>query len=306
MLAAGVLLKGQLEGVLEPALDAGAPGDALGEALRVSLGESRLLVFGVASILTAWACCPRGLAQRFAIGVPLAVALVLLGPSWAEWISANLTGPSYWRSMWAMPVPILMALVLTAPLHLGSHLGNRWGGPGWRVAGVAGCVAAMAAFAALVPRFSVFSEQNGGVWEAGMRVTWPALKVPEHRYRWAAALNTHVRAGERVVAPPDVSPWVPTFHHHAYPVMVRSSYLERQARYLDHADVRTAMSLYVDGKPVGNFTPDRFRRGLEHFDVKAVCLRNSERAPDARAVLEEAGFQRAVQGLTYEIWVRRG
>lgn len=298
VLAAGALLKSQLAGTFEPTLEAVAAGISLRDALHETLGESRLLIFGVASILMAWACCPRGLAQRFAISVPLAVALVLLNPYGAEWVRANLTGPSYWRSMWAMPIPILMALVLTAALH--------WGARGWRrAAGRLGCLVSLAAFALAVPRFSALSESNHGVW-AEMRIAWPELKVPQNSYRWAAAINASAGPGARVLAPPDVSPWIPTFHHHAYAVMVRSAYLEFQSRHLESGEpeLRHAMARYVDGKSTRSFTTARFRSGLDRFDLKAVCLRNSTLAPETRATLKSAGFRRTLQGVSRELWVR--
>ena len=64
-----------------------------------------------------------------------------------------MTGRSYWRSMWALPVPILMTLVLTAPLHLGDGSSR----PGMRRAA---WLALLAAFALLVPRYSGLSARE--------------------------------------------------------------------------------------------------------------------------------------------------
>ncbi|MEE8474926.1 MAG: DUF6077 domain-containing protein [Myxococcota bacterium] len=298
VLAAGVLLKSQLAGTFEATAEPIAAGVLLQDALSRTLGESRLLAFGIASILTAWACCPRGLARRFAIAVPLAVTLVLLNPYSAEWVKANLTGPSYWRSMWAMPVPILMAMVLTAPLQAG--------GRGWRrVASRLGCLVALAVFAGAIPRFSALSELNRGVW-AEMHIGWPRLKVPQDSYRWAAAINSSAGAGAQVLAPPEVSTWIPTFHNHAFAVMVRSAYLGFQSRHLESGEpeLRQAMTHFVAGTPVSGFSMIQFRAGLDRFDVKAVCLRNSELATETRATLESAGFRRTLRGVDREIWVR--
>ena len=118
VLGVGLGLRGEIQDLVAPMLKTYAPGAQLASALEQALGEGLLAVFALVSLATAWACCPRGLGQRFAIAAPLAVALVLLNPYWDGWVAANLTGPSYWRSMWSLPVPILLTLVLIAPLHL--------------------------------------------------------------------------------------------------------------------------------------------------------------------------------------------
>jgi hypothetical protein len=102
VLGVGFLLKGDIQGLLEPMIETRAFGEQLGNALHHTLGTGNLWAFGVAAVLVAWACCARGLAQRFAIALPLAVWIVLLNPYLDHWVSANLTGPSYWRAMWSL------------------------------------------------------------------------------------------------------------------------------------------------------------------------------------------------------------
>jgi hypothetical protein len=64
------------------------------------------------------------------------------------------------------------------------------------------------------------------------------------------------------------------------------------------------MTHFVAGTPVSGFSTIQFRAGLDRFDVKAVCLRNSEFAPETRATLESAGFRRTLRGVGHEIWER--
>jgi hypothetical protein len=299
VLAIGWLLKGSLEGAFEPVLKAAVPGEELEAALDTVLGGGRLQLFAIASIPIAWACCARGLAQRFAIAFPLAVWLVLLSPYWVPWVGANLTGPSYWRSLWALPLPLLMALVLISPLHLDGSARRR-------AIGRLLCLLLLGAFAAAVPRFSALSQRNGGALGAGTRLARPGLKVPELPYKWAAALNGSVSPGARVVAPPAVNAWIPTFHHHAFPLEARAQYLKRRRSHLgdEEVEIRHWMTRYVEGSATEDAAASRFREGLERFDVRGVCLRNSGRAGEARSTLRAAGFQRRLQGLSYELWVR--
>ena len=140
-------------------------GPALENALSVVLGDARLLIFAVGALLTAWVFAPPGLGRRFAVGAPLIMMLGLLNPYVAARVIANVTGPAFWRTMWALPVPILMTMVLAAPLYLEGRARPATRRALW--------VALLAAFALLIPQYS-------GLSAAELRPPWLAgLKVPE-------------------------------------------------------------------------------------------------------------------------------
>jgi hypothetical protein len=163
-----------------------------------------------------------------------------------------------------------------------------------------------ATFLAVVPSFSALSERNAGAGGVGIRVGRPRLKVPEGPYRWAAALNAAVPAGAVVVAPPDIGLWITTFHDHAHPLQTRKLYLSHLRAQLGEENVmlRRLMTQYVGGEGEERNAGAHFARGLEIFGVKGVLLRNSGRAVEARAILERLGFERTLQAVDHEIWVR--
>jgi hypothetical protein len=103
-----------------------------------------------------------------------------------------------------------------------------------------------------------------------------------------------------------VNAWIPTFHHHASPLEARTQYLKRRRHHLgeEEVEIRHWMTSYVAGAVTEDAAASRFREGLERFDVRGVCLRNSGRAGEARSILRAAGFQRTLQGVSYELWVR--
>lgn len=169
-----------------------APGADLEIAFSLVLGRSHVRTAALVGLLAAWALCPPGLARRYAVVVPLGVGFVLLDPYMSRLVSANVTGPSYWRALWILPVPLLLGLVLTAPLRVG-----RLPGPVRR----AGAVLACAAFAWAVPATGGLSRDNG------VEFAWPRLKVPEETYRWAALLTARAGPGAVVVAPGEVGAW---------------------------------------------------------------------------------------------------
>jgi hypothetical protein len=298
--AIGLLLKQRLQPMLTPMIEEHAFGSQIESALQLTLGNGNLLIFGIAAMLLAWAVSPRGLAQRFAIALPFAAWLVLLNPYMDGWVSANVTGPSYWRAMWSLPIPILMVLLLIAPLHIGQTPRIRALA---RTAFIMGCIA----FLAFVPEFSAISERNEGAGEVGIRVGRPRRKVPDELYRWASALNRAVPDGSFVVAPPDIGMWLAVMHHHAYPLQVRRLYLVRQRENLGDDDVqlRMLMTQYVGGgaEQVPN-ADAHFEKGLEKYEISGVLLRNAGRAVEARRILEERGFTRKLYTLDYGLWVR--
>lgn len=300
VLTIGLLLKKSLQPMLAPMIEEHAFGSQIEEALRLTLGNGNLLIFGIAAMLLAWAASPRGLAQRFAIALPFAAWLVLLNPYIDGWVGANVTGPSYWRAMWSLPIPILMVLLLIAPLHLGRTRGRRVLS---RAAFILGCIA----FLVFVPEFSAISERNEGAGGVGIRIGRPRRKVPDELFRWAAALNRAVPEGSFVVAPPDIGMWITVMHHHAHPLQVRRLYLVRQRENLGDDDVRLRMLMtqYVGGgaEQVANASA-LFEKGLEKYHVSGVLLRNSGRAVEARRILAASGFTRELRAVDYEIWVR--
>jgi len=258
-------------------------------ALVVALGDSRLLAFGVASVLASWAVAAPGIARRFAVICPLAVILVVLNPYIAGWMSANVLGPSYWRAMWSLPVPTLMTLVLTSPLHLGRAVFPR------KLA----VVILLAGFAVLIPRYGGLSQENG------VSMTWPQLKVPQPAYRWAETVNKSVPPGSKIAVPSEIEPWIGTFSHHSYPLVVRN-YLRVGFIGRHDSALRLQMRAFLDDPGLVEADPGQFRADLDGFAITGVCLTVSPRADMARAILRQAGFHRTSAADDYEIWVRPG
>ncbi len=273
-------------------------GKPLEQALDTVLGSADVARFAVFSVLVAWALCPPGLARRFAATLPLIVLVTVLNPFIVCWVSAHLIGPSYWRALWGLPIPILMTLVLISPLGWNGrsawNVGRRFGG---RVT----CLLLVTAFVFLIPSYSGLSEENQ------VRMAPPALKVPEIEYRWAATLNRNVSAGDQIIAPEHVNSWVPTFHHHAYPLKVRH-YLRRQPARdrlgKDDLLLRDRIVAYVSGWSGAQQAEDAFREGVAEPSIQAVCRHRSPLNVNAPSILRQAGFSKVSVDGEYEMWLR--
>jgi hypothetical protein len=293
VIAAGLLVKGDMSATLASAEPEVYPaGKYLRDALHAVLGGDRLYRIGVAAPFLAWLCCPpASLARRFAIAVPLAVALFLLCP-WADaLVRDHVTGPAYWRALWALPVPVLLVLIATAPLARA--------GAADRPTARAAYVALLATAAVLVPRYSGWSARNENAW-----LGWPALKVGPD-YRWAVALN-ELALRQRVVAPMSVSTWVPVAHDHAYPMSVRFYLRPQRERIGEQAyRDRIRMTRFAGGEDERPRAAAAFERGLDLYGVRAACIRSTmPGAAAARDSLRRAGFLKRLQGTDMEIWAR--
>ena len=139
-----------------------------------------------------------------------------------------------------------------------------------------------------------------------MRLGWPGLNVPSEAHDVAGFLNRSLTSRSVVVAPPEINVWIPTFHQHAYPLVVRK-YLSTWRFVLSREDVQLRRQM-IQAAARANFSrPDsrqEFLDGLEQFDVKGICLRRRRKSIEGRLdFLRPAGFRRMMSSARYEIWI---
>jgi hypothetical protein len=283
------------------------PGYYLQDAFDSVLGGRGFELLAAGAILLTWAMVPAGLARRFAVAVPLGVFALAANPYLEPLVIANLVGREYWRSLWAVPLPILVALLSCAPLVLERRgMGRRWP----RAAVLAG----WAALVFLVPRYLTLSAQGGPRRQQGVRIGVPTYKVPLEEFAWAEKLNQSVTPEAVVLAPEDVSPWIPTLRHHAYPLQLRTFYTlvdSRSGRVpQEDLDRRSLLTAAVSHGAWASSAGSRERvlralaDGIPRYHLAGVCLAKNAGSEPLRGVLREFGFRLGHDGPRYEIWVR--
>ncbi len=265
-----------------------APGLQLETALARVLGDGAARSIGLAALLGGWAFLAPGLGRRYACVVPLAVWLVLLNPYASDAISRYAVGNSYWRTFWALPIPALLALSISAAFGWGRGRGLA----------VGATLLACGLFA-LAPGYTTLSPQND------VRFGRPSFKVTE-AYRAAELFHEQMPAGASVVAPRSVSAWLPTFSGRTHPLLVRDPYLRRYRVELGQEDLyhRLVMTEFVSGVAIEPDAARHFARGLERYAVRGVLLAVSQQTGRARSALREAGFAKVLATLEFEIWTR--
>ncbi len=219
-----------------------------------------------------------------------------------------MTGPSFWRAMWALPIPLLMALLLSSPME-------------WfrsRAVGATCSVLAIVSFLTLVPPHSGIGSGNRVQFTG-----FPSRDVPGIYFPIAKALVNHAPPNSMVVAPQKVGMWVPSFHQHPYVTYSREVYLRQIEIEFGEAegDLRMLMSERVSARrdiearvrKTERFArraadPEinrKFRDGLDHFSISALCLNiRAQRVGEVRFMLRDAGFELRESVTQYEIWSR--
>ena len=280
--AVGTLLSAPLVAAaiaLGPFTALGAP---LGESIAEAVGTgAAFALVAIAAVAFAWLVAKPGLARRFTLALACGAALLAFP-------SDVFAGPSHARVLGTVPVPLLLALIVTAPL--------AWVSPARRAIALAGSAGLVAICALVVPQRHGWSAANHVVWHA------PGWKLPSEAARWARLVNERA-PGERVLASRAVSTWIPVFRDHAYPLLVRDYLSPERAGEVAYRD-RVALTRYATGELADDETRAIFARGLDLYGVRLVCLRLSAELGAQRQALRDHGFRRSLRGARYEIWER--
>jgi hypothetical protein len=276
----------------------GGTGDLLGggvsvkvqsEALQLVLGEGGILPMSMAIILLSWPLCRTALARRFLAISGLAFFLLLANPYLTAFLKSYVTGSTYWRVLWILPVPTMVALCFICVVgRPATTLGGRL---------QLGMVAAM--LAAYLLTFTVRREVSWGL---------PRLKVPAE-YAVARALNRSLAPGSYALAPSVVSQYLPTFNNYSYPLLAKAAYLRT-----NRADrlMRGSLVSYVSNARRKRLSYLWLRRGLNRYRVSGIAFVTTRQPGpwvdvDARlhAVLRRIGFRKSETLRNHEIWIRK-
>ncbi|MEO1084287.1 MAG: DUF6077 domain-containing protein, partial [Acidobacteriota bacterium] len=295
LVALGLSLKGSVVASVNPPPELSAQERILEVfTLIVSADNQRLWAVVFAAVGAAWVAAPAGLARRFALLVPFGAWMVFVNPYLGGWVMAHVTHRQHWRSMWTLPVPLLVTLLLLAPL-----LWHRR--PETLRLRIGLSLALTVLFLAFVPA------TYGPSRAAGVEVKAPTLKVPP-AYDDARAVTRAFAPGELVAATPEVNNWLPTFPGRVRPLAVRF-YLRRMGPILGDEELRRRdfipRLLVGDTDWVG--APKALRRELDAFpEIVGVALPASRQRDAYREVLGSLGFERLpsaeADALDLDLW----
>jgi len=306
-LAVGLMLRGEIQDAIAVESPALAAGTWLSGSVSKILGNGYFEYAALGAVLLLVACVRGDRVRRFVIVVPLGALLTVANPYLEESVRSFVTGPSHWRSIWAIPFPILLGLLVASPLATG-----LWRG---RIAAPALYVAALS-FVLLLPNSTPLSAPGPdgslrsrpwslrGRFPHHVRFGWPGPKVDPVAYEYAQLLARTAPAGTRVVAPEDVVLWLGTIHDAPAPVADRALYMTVRTRQLgaDEVKRRKRLNKYSAAPSLDPERLEAFREGLHEYEVGAILIRPVPGDGPLRALLRVEGFDLTQKGGLLDLW----
>lgn len=256
-------------------------------AWQIVIGTGALGALALFAILGSWTLARTAEARRLLLGLPAVTLILFLNPYTAMWVAAKITvAPLFWRTLWLLPLPFLLATLLTGSI----------GRPRVRWARSA-TVLSLALFLALGVPTQTFPKRL--YWEPGR------LKVNEMSYAHARALSESVPRGSRVLAAQDVATWVPTFHDHPFPLVSRENYLLIQKQRLGEVEFARRVALLElvtrGGQPSHLALLDQ---AISSDDLRGVTFAVRPLTRSLGPRLAQQGFEPVLVDRAFETWVR--
>jgi hypothetical protein len=153
---------------------------------------------------------------------------------WGAYVTAKYLT---WRLFWVIPLPIFLSIFITQGVVNGFKLPFSKN-PTFIFVALALLITLTLGKPWIDPDPMVRSELRIG------------LKVPQPEYEVARRLSEIAGRENLVLAPENISTWVPTFRGHAYPLVARTHYTEALITYLpanrvEEVQERLALSIYI-------------------------------------------------------------
>ena len=232
------------------------PGNTLGLWNMAPHSLGLLLLIGALGVAAMAArLSPRG---RVATASLAAGMLILINPLiWPIYFEI-VTGGLNFRLWWAVPMPMLMAVMATTILgrdHLPALV----------------AIAGMAALVLVWP-LSILNTP-------GTTLTFSPAKVPQDHFATARLADGLTSDGTRVLAPESVSAWLPVVEDHAAPVFVRGIYLDQSSAVADPALIapRRKLADWINGEV--SLASDALEQALDMLCVSVVVWPHERGTP---------------------------
>lgn len=263
-------------------------------------GSGILLAVSLVSAMGGWSLLRDESKRRWCAGFMLLWLVCFFNPFLNEFWAGTLTGHNqYWRILWCVPIPMFTALLLTSLIEIDPSAERK-------AVGVAVFVLGLIVFVILVPARYTVSASNG------TKLKLPSIKAPPAGYALARAFNEMVPRPGGVLAPEEVSAYIPVIRNHPYPVAARVLHISVLAPWLDQSDVvtRVALARYIGGFAPLEKGPEMLIDYAKNYPAFGVAMKNNNpwrlRIRDS---LLDAGFHEVPASNAwpgFEVYIRPG
>ena len=268
-------------------------------AANLVLGEGVTLWLWLVGLTSAWCLVKNQATRHWVLGFCLAFMLTCMNPfldeHWGAYVTAKYLT---WRLFWVIPLPIFLSIFITQGVVNGFRLPVSKN-PTFIFVALALLITLTLGKPWIDPDPLVRSELRIG------------LKVPQPEYEVARRLSEIAGKENLVLAPENISTWVPTFRGHAYPLVARTHYTEALlvvfASRIDTQDIkeRLALAAYVDGVSLDNRQSEvLLRHWLKVKKLSAIAVPlGFKQITELTRILDEGGFDKS-EYLDYLIFHR--
>jgi hypothetical protein len=247
-------------------------------------GPTRYILLG--ALMCSWMVVKDKASRLWLVAVSFSAFVLFFNPFLDDFIALNVTSPSLlWRLFWAVPVPIMAAILL--------------------------CWISRIFYQNEAVRFGFFAScLIVALILLPITVGPGQLRVPQPAFEIARLLGLLADKGEYVLASNDVSPWVTTYRQHPFPVVSRKLYVYGLVKiYSKHVDVpavknRLSIIRYISGRKRTSRSSQDLEKIIQHLNIKAVALHSANPwCMEILSVLKKQGFA-ALNSLQYTIAYR--
>jgi hypothetical protein len=292
VLALGLLLRGESAALVERGEEFWQEYKTAAFAMEKVLGSGPLIYVFLFALIASWSLATSDLLRRFSVVFALGFLLVFWNPFTDAWVAKLLTSePVYWRVFWLVPLPLLLALMLTAPLDF---FASRW------IRGSASLIPA-AVVLLWAPAIATWAPEND------VHFGWPNWKLPPVEGEAARTLVRLTEEDDFVLAPDEIELWIPTFHHHPKPLVVRYSFLYQLRGILPEEEVtrRVVLVGLVSGVQRQLGAETLLMQAITDYPLAAVCLSGHALDwPELQRALQRSPLVLVVRKPDYEVWAR--
>lgn len=244
-------------------------------------------------LLTAWYSAPTPHGRQICLVFPLFIMIFIMNPLSLMIILKFVPSIwTIWRLAWILPMPLIAALWIIAPLRFRGKLSRN-------ILSYAMYWLILFFILCILPQQTILSS------ELLVSIDFPRLKVPE-QYDVARKIDELLSDRENVLVSQEVGLWLPTFHDHSYPILARYEYV---ALYHvvkgEDISLRKRAQSYIDGRNDIN-NPQRFlHRLVNHFQIRCFTFHSKMRfAAEITTILPELGFEKNSTMHGYELWLQ--
>jgi hypothetical protein len=123
----------------------------------------------------------------------------------------------------------------------------------------------------------------------------------------ARTLVDLTNAGDLVLAPDEIELWIPTFHHHPKPLVIRYSFLHQLRGILpaEEGMRRVVLVGLVSGTQRQLGAEKLLLQAITDYPLAAVCLSGHAMDwPELQRALKRSPLELVVRKPAYEVWAR--